>query len=146
MKIFPFLASTLVLAGFLAPMAQAQNGHQRQLFDDNWRFALNTNSSSLTADGMPVTQWVWIADDNAPNDASNMADPNLNVSTWTNVAIGTDVFNGRVGYAWFRATITNLASLVRPLSFYFESVDDNATVYLNGQLLGQNAGRSEEHT
>ena len=123
----------------LAP-ANAQSQRQRQLMDDNWRFYLNPNTSSMASSGTPITQWVWIADNNAPNDANTMANPSLNVSTWTNVAVGTDVFNGRVGYAWFRSSITNLASLTRPLSFYFESVDDNATVYLNGHLLGQNVG------
>jgi len=113
---------------------------QRQCMDDNWRFYLNTNANSSTAGGMPVTQWVWIADNNAPNDSATMTDPNLDTSTWANVAIGTDVFQGSVGYAWFRASITNLASLIRPLAFNFMSVDDNATVYLNGHLLGINAG------
>ncbi len=117
----------------------------RILLDSGWRFHLNEvdGSSTTTPAGTPLTQWVWIADDNAPTDASIMAAPGLDTSTWTNGTVGTDVFNGRVGYAWFRTSITNLASAVRPLSLYFLSVDDNATVYLNGTLIGQHDGWSE---
>ncbi len=122
--------------------AQSQTARQRQLFDADWRFQLDTNSSATVSDGVPVTQWRWIADDNAPNDAATMAAPGLDVSAWAGVTLGTDVFQGRVGYAWFRSAITNLASLPRPLSVWFASVDDNATVYLNGHLVGRHAGWS----
>src|ERR1017187_4457242 len=98
MKFLSNLAVALVLTFTVYFSAEAQNLRQRQLMDDNWRFYLNTNGNSTVTGGTPVAQWVWIADDNAPNDADTMANPNLNVSTWTNVAIGTDVFKGRIGY------------------------------------------------
>ncbi len=93
--------------------------------------------------GIPVTQWVWMADDNAPNDAAAMADPDLNTATWTNTTVGKDVFNGRVGSAWFRATLDPLALEGRPLKLHFLSVDDKATVFLNGALLGSHTGASQ---
>ncbi len=136
-------AILMVLTGALAPVAQAQSLRQRQLLDSDWRFSLSTNGSGAVTSGTPVTQWAWIADDNAPTDAAAMADPSLNTSSWANVAVGTDVFGGRLGYAWFRASLPNLASAIRPITLHFLSVDDNATVYLNGQLLGQHAGWSE---
>jgi beta-galactosidase len=109
--------------------------------DDGWRFYLGeVPGATLTTPGTPITQWVWIADDNAPTDAATMAAPGLNTSNWTNVTVGTDVFNGRVGYAWFRSSVMNLASAVRPLTLHFLGVDDNATVFLNGTLIGQHAG------
>jgi beta-galactosidase len=126
--------------------AEAQNQRQRQLFDSNWRFSLDTSANNSLIAGSPLTQWVWLRDDNAPNDAATMTDPNLDTSSWASVAIGTDVFNGSTGFAWFRSSITNLASLERPLSFYFISVDDNATVYLNGHLIGQHQGWSSAFT
>src|SRR6266446_3190863 len=137
------LAVAFVLASAILLSAEGQNTRQRLLQDSDWRFYLNTNASNPATSGMSVTQWVWIADDNAPNDAATMAAPGLNTSNWTNVTVGTDVFNGRVGYAWFRASITKLASLLRPLTLHFLSVDDNATVYLNGHLLGQHVGWSD---
>ena len=140
MKIVSQFGVFLILSLVALSPAKAQDPRQRQMLDDNWRFSVNTNASSSTAWGTSLTQWIWTADDNAPSDAAVMAAAGLDTSNWTNVTVGTDVFNGRVGYAWFRTSITNLASLERPLSFYFESVDDNATVYLNGHLVGQNAG------
>jgi beta-galactosidase len=135
----------MLLAIFLCEPALAQNIRQRQLLDTNWRFHLNEldGNSTLAPGGLQITQWVWIADNNAPTDASIMAAPGLNTSTWTNVTVGTDVFNSRVGYAWFRSAIPPLASSGRPLTLHFLNVDDNATVYLNGTLVGQHNGWGE---
>jgi len=66
-----------------------------------------------------------------------MADPALNNSNWTNRHHCQDVFNGQVGAAWFRTTLDPLALAGRPLTLHFLSVADNATVFLNGALLGQ---------
>jgi beta-galactosidase len=143
MKILPRLTLVVVLSLSVFSSAKAQNTRQRQLLDSDWRFSLSTNSAGTGASGMPVTQWIWIADDNAPTDAATMAAPSLDTSSWTAVTVGTDVFGGRVGYAWFRASITNIASLVRPVTLHFVSVDDSAVVYLNGHRLGQHAGWSD---
>ena len=112
------------------------------MLDDGWRFHLNEldGNSAVTAGGLPITNWVWIADDNATNDAGTMAAPGLDTSSWTNVIVGTDVFSNRVGYAWFRSVIPPLTSAVRPVTLSFLNVDDNGTVYLNGVLLGQHDG------
>ena len=141
----------LCVFGFLLEVALCLSaggqtpGRERYLLDSGWRFHLNEVNGGATTvvSGISLPNWVWIADNNAPNDAAVMAAPGLNTATWTNVAVGTDVFGNRVGYAWFRTTITNLASLTRPLSLSFLSVDDNATVYLNGTMIGQHSGWSE---
>lgn len=52
---------------------------------------------------------------------------------WRDAVIGQDVFGGRKGYAWFRAILP--ASKTPPRRVHFESVDDNADIYLNGALL-----------
>jgi len=132
----------LILALVLCQAAPGQNLRQRELLNDGWRFHLNEldGNSTVTPGGLPITAWVWIADDNATNDAATMAAPGLDTSIWTNVTVGTDVFNSRVGYAWFRSAIAPLTSAMRPVTLYFQNVDDNATVYLNGVLLGQHSG------
>src|ERR1035441_2586457 len=132
----------LITALLLCPAAPAQSLRQRELLDDGWRFHLNEldGNSAVTAGGLPITNWVWIADDNATNDAGTMAAPGLDTSSWTNVIVGTDVFSNRVGYAWFRSVIPPLTSAVRPVTLYFLNMDDNGTVYLNGVLLGQHDG------
>src|SRR5208337_3563087 len=38
--------------------------------------------------GNPLTQWVWMADDSATNDAAVMTANNLNTSTWSSAIIG----------------------------------------------------------
>jgi beta-galactosidase len=143
MKTSHSLSLALLVTTILCSCALAQTGpRQRQLLDSGWRFHLNEldGNSTVNPGGTPITQWVWIADDNAPNDAATMAAPGLDTSTWTNVAVGTDVFGGRVGYAWFRSAIPPLASAARPLTLHFLNVDDNGTVYLNGTLVGQHSG------
>src|ERR1019366_3420916 len=97
----------LILAILVCQAASAQSLRQRQLLDSDWRFHVNEldGNTTLTPGGTAITLWVWIADDNAPSDAAAMAAPGLDTSTWTNVAVGTDVFGGRVGYAWFRSAI-----------------------------------------
>lgn len=116
----------------------------RTLLDADWRFHLGEVSGYVLASpGIPVTQWIWIADATAPNDAGVMAAPGLNTSGWSNITVGTDVFNGSQGAAWYRATLTNLASAIRPVTLRFLGVDDDATVYLNGHLVGQHSGWSD---
>jgi beta-galactosidase len=93
--------------------------------------------------GIPVTQWLWRADSNAPNDAATMAATNLNTTSWQSASIGQDVFNGAAGAAWFRATLDRLAAANRPLTLHFLAVADTGTIYLNGNLLGRHAGGSQ---
>jgi beta-galactosidase len=139
---------TLVLGFLLLPglthNIYAAATRSRTQMDGSWQFYLGeVPGYSLSTPGTPVTQWICIADDSAPSDAATMAAPGLNTSTWTNVTVGTDVFGGRVGSAWFRSSLTNLASAVRPLTLHFLGVDDNATVYLNGVQIGYHAGWSQ---
>lgn len=49
----------------------------------------------------------------------------------------SDVFGGKPGFAWFKTKLT----LPKPAdgelcALYFEGVDDNATVFLNGLEVG----------
>ncbi|HEV2207633.1 MAG TPA: glycoside hydrolase family 2 TIM barrel-domain containing protein [Verrucomicrobiae bacterium] len=136
------LVSCLATFCLCLPTSAQSEPRQHELLDDSWRFHLNEldGNSAVAPGGNAIMQWVWIADDNAPTDAGTMAAPGLDTSSWTNVTVGTDVFNGRLGYAWFRATLTPLSTPARPLTLHFLNVDDNATVYLNGVLVGQHDG------
>ncbi|MDQ2800889.1 MAG: beta-galactosidase, partial [Armatimonadota bacterium] len=80
----------------------------------------------------------WQADDQAAEDAAKMADPNLTTTgaDWKDADTTTDVFHGRVGWAWFRAALPNLPGPHRRI--HFNSIDDNGTVYLNGKKLADN--------
>ena len=87
----------------------------------------------------------WQADDTAPGDAATQAAPELKTTgtDWKDADTTTDVFNNRVGWAWFRAALPSLPGPHRRI--HFNSIDDNGVVYLNGQKLaddvGINAGR-----
>jgi len=75
----------------------------------------------------------WQADDQAPTDAAQKAAPGLDTSgaDWQDASTSTDVFGGRAGWAWFRTTLPNVPGPHRRL--FFQSIDDNGIVYLNGQ-------------
>ncbi len=57
---------------------------------------------------------------------------------WRRVATGTDVFHGRVGFAWFQTVLPKFPGPVREI--WFNRVDDNGTIYLNGIKIATHAG------
>jgi len=75
----------------------------------------------------------WQADDQAPSDAAQKSAPGLDTSgaDWQDASTSTDVFGGRIGWAWFRTTLPNVPGPHRRL--FFQSIDDNGIVYLNGK-------------
>jgi len=141
------LAIILYLSGVaLATSVVASPVRQRFRMDADWRFSLDTGDNSVLH-GVSIDNWVWIADAAAPGDADKMAAPDLDTSGggWAKVSVGTDVFHGRIGFAWYR---TVLPALKIPNSrdcaaLRFASVDDNATVYLNGKRLLHHEGWSD---
>ena len=88
----------------------------------------------------------WQADDQAPSDAAQKAAPDLDASGsgWQDASTSTDVFNNRVGWAWFRAVLPTVPGPHRNL--FFQSVDDSGIVYLNGHQLSPNVGLNSNTT
>ena len=128
-RILPLLA--LALAVPVGAGAQTPP-RQRLLFDADWRF----HRGDLT-DGKPLgtgyalEKWRWKSGDDAAD-----LNADTNGPAWKDAAPGQDVFDGKNGFAWFRATLAPRAVDPKaPLLLRFSSVDDNATVYLNGQKL-----------
>jgi beta-galactosidase len=97
----------------------------------------------LIPPGKPILHWKWLADDNGPNDAKQMAASALDTSTagWADTNTGDDVFKGREGYAWYRTTLPEFKG--RAPVLHFERIDDNGTIYLNGKLIDSHEGWSE---
>jgi beta-galactosidase len=93
----------------------------------------------------PLNKFRWQADDRAPDDAAKQAAPDLNAdgADWHDATTSTDVFAGRVGWAWFRAVLPDLPGPHRVIRF--NSIDDNGDVFLNGRQIaagvGVNAGK-----
>jgi alpha-N-acetylglucosaminidase len=59
---------------------------------------------------------------------------------WRPYTIGQDVFDHRQGFAWMRALLPDPPAGVRKGVLYFRSVDENATVFLNGCRLARHEG------
>jgi len=59
---------------------------------------------------------------------------------WKDYAIGQDVFNKQQGTAWFRAVLPEPPAGITKGQLIFRSVDENATVYLNGRKLVRHEG------
>ncbi|MGA2747994.1 MAG: beta-galactosidase GalA [Verrucomicrobiota bacterium] len=137
---FPWFCviTILLLASVCLPLF-GKPARERVLLDAGWRFHRgDLPGASLAPQGLPVGNWRWVPDKSAGADADKMTDPALDVSDWTNVNIGQDVFGGAVGFAWFRADLPDRREDAPML--HFEGVDDNATVYLNGKKLATHEG------
>ncbi|MBV9470253.1 MAG: beta-galactosidase, partial [Abitibacteriaceae bacterium] len=81
-------------------------------------------------------KWRWRADDRGEAAAAEIADPQLNTnsSDWKIATPpGEDVFHERKGFVWYRAELGAVPGPHRTL--HFDSVDDTATVFLNGKKL-----------
>jgi beta-galactosidase len=123
----------LMAAGALSCYAAQR---QRVMLDAGWRFHRGQIPGvTLTAGGLPVTTWRWLADDAGRTDAAEMAAPGLDTSggNWKDAKTGDDTFHNRVGFSWYRTTLPKVSGAVP--SLHFDGVDDNATVYLNGRRL-----------
>ncbi len=103
-----------------------------------------TKSAGITTE---LNAFRWQADDQAPNDAEKQAAPGLDTSgpAWANADTTTDVFGGgRIGGAWFRTTLPNVAGPHRRI--FFHSIDDSGTVYLNGKQIAANVSLNSDTT
>jgi len=63
-------------------------------------------------------------------------------TNWAPIDLGTDVFNHQPGWDWYQTIIPaqTVAADDTSVSIHFDSVDDNATVYCNGKLVGSHSG------
>ena len=94
-----------------------------------------------------VRGWKWKAVPNGEASISEYAGPDVDTSGkgWQTLAKpDQDVFDKKRGFAWFRATLPAVPGPHRRL--HFEGVDDNATVFLNGQKIGTHQGWNSAFT
>ena len=136
-------AFILVAAG-VSVVHAAPIGRQRIRFDGGWKF--HYGDVGVTA-GSVITEWKWKpapsdinpGAETLPLDVLPMGDgQNFVDNAWKSAKPGDDVFHGRKGFAWFRASLPNVPGPKRVL--HFDSVDDNATVYVNGKKLFTHKG------
>ncbi|AMR32283.1 hypothetical protein A0256_13070 [Mucilaginibacter sp. PAMC 26640] len=59
--------------------------------------------------------------------------PIFDTTTWKKYKIGDDAFNLKEGYGWFQTTIPAQVGGIGKLIVNFKSVDEDATVFINGK-------------
>jgi beta-galactosidase len=76
----------------------------------------------------------------AADTAEGTALPSDRDERWKPYTIGQDVFDHQEGFAWMRTLLPDPPAGVRKGVLYFRSVDENATVFLNGRRLARHEG------
>jgi beta-galactosidase len=66
--------------------------------------------------------------------------PAFDTLVYRKYKIGNDVFNLKEGYAWFHTTIPQQVAGTSKLAVLFKSVDENATVFINGKQVAHHDG------
>ena len=124
-----------MLAAPVFAQSSAQNAPRQHLnFNANWRFHLGDfPDAKPLGQGYKIESWRF----KSGNDSADLTADTAG-ATWKTVATGDDVFGGQKGFGWFRATLAETATA--PTALHFASVDDNATVYLNGQRIRAHQG------
>lgn len=140
-RVVPSPALFLALA-LLIPQAAfpAPTGRERIRFDAGWRFHLEKPGDADGGTGISTWRWraVSLPGNSIPERAETALEPD---ASWQEARPGQDTFHGRRGFAWFVTSLPDVQGAHR--SIHFESVDDNATVYLNGRKLLSHEGWSE---
>lgn len=134
----------ILVLSFLASTPWAETGRERIRLDADWKFNLGEVEGYSAAP--EITHWRWkFAMKHTPlGDAP--ADPSLSTDgpEWANAAQGEDVFKQKSGSAWYRVELPKSSEGSKSVSF--RSVDDNATVYLNGKKLTYHEGWNDPFT
>ena len=131
------LALGAALSPLVAARAAAPAPRQHILMDADWRF--HQDAPVVLRDSTAVTAWRWRVGEPGEEAAMTAAALGTTGGDWKDAATGDDVFHGRQGFAWFRTTLPALTA-ARGRTLRFKGVDDNATVYLNGQKLSHHEG------
>jgi beta-galactosidase len=66
--------------------------------------------------------------------------PTFDTTRWQKYKIGDDVFNKQEGFGWFQTVIPVQDGKPSKLIVNFRSVDENATVFINGKEVAQHKG------
>ncbi|MDP9076741.1 MAG: beta-galactosidase [Bacteroidota bacterium] len=70
----------------------------------------------------------------------NFGPPKFDTVADRKYKIGADAFNAREGYGWFQTMIEKSPPGTSKLTLSFRSVDENATVFINGKQVGHHDG------
>jgi beta-galactosidase len=127
------LAIFVVLSGTLA-VGKAQSSPRLRLrFDDNWKFHEDFEKRTAEPDAF---KWTWQS-----SNAKSLDDSPNPTGDWKPYRTGQNVLHRTPEFGLFETQIGSGPLAGRYL--HFESVDDNAQVYLNGSKVGRQIGYGE---
>ena len=125
-----------VALGTLVLLAPAASPRERIRFDADWRFYRVPLAQSANARG-PFS-WEWKPASATSLDLATLPD-DLTQGDWKATRLGDNTLRGRRTYAWYRTDLgVDPQGAAKALKF--ESVDDNAVVFLNGKRLAKQIG------
>jgi beta-galactosidase len=125
------------LIATLALAAPDSSPRERIRFDANWRFLRDVESAVQTPRG-PFS-WQWKYADVSTLDLQELP-ADIDAGEWQPTQLGENVLNGnRRRFGWFRTQLGNEPEGAAKV-LEFESVDDNAVVFLNGKRLHRHIG------
>jgi len=85
-----------------------------------------------------INNWYFTKAEKAIDVKNNI--PVFDTISWKKYKIGDDVFNKQEGFGWFQTTIPVQAGNPNKLTINFRSVDEDATVFINGKQVAQHKG------
>ncbi|BDI29022.1 beta-galactosidase [Capsulimonas corticalis] len=110
--------------------ATPHSSRERIRIDADWRFHLT--ASPLVKDTVAIEGWRWTGAA-FTDEAHAILPAGGDDRAWAPVKIGENLFTQPSRFVWLRTTLPSDSRTHRLL--HFDSVDDNATVFLNGKRL-----------
>lgn len=119
------------LAGYIGPIADVDS---KGVFGD-----------ALIKQGGPFISELhnWYFVKASRHDDVKQGPPKFDTTIYKKYKIGTDAFNLKEGYGWFETSIGQLPPGTSKFTLSFRSVDENATVFLNGKEVSHHDGWNE---
>ena len=122
--------------GTLVLLAPTPTPREHLRFDADWRFYRVPLANVVSNKGPFAWQWKPAAPTSL--DAATVPD-DLASGDWETTRLGENTLHGRGTYAWYRTELGNDPQGASK-ALKFESVDDNAVVFLNGKRLFKQIG------
>ena len=138
-----FFLPALAACTLISVAQAASSPRQHILLDADWRF--EQVKPMPLVNPVAVSSWRWRVGTLAEAGAMTAAGLDTTGGDWKDAASSQDVFGGKNGFAWFRTVLPELsATAAQSRVLRFDGVDDNATVYLNGQKLLHHEGWNDK--
>ncbi len=137
-----FILSVLAALFFQCLAVPAESLAPRQVISLDGTWQISTAKPTALHNAIKISDWQWTPSNLGTREPPHTLPPRLTSdSAWQSYKIGADVFNGKVGYAWFQTNLpTTKVSHLMPMMLEFAGVRTRALVFLNGKLLMDHRG------